>query len=108
MTDPVAPQDCRLPQQVLSVTEVVAAARCEFGAVRRREVALGWRVPPCGAQSVAHCTDDGCDTHHDAMSQRLSALGDAFEAEVIAALIAEHGLWQPGAPRWGLAGGGVA
>lgn len=81
-----------------TVTDLVTAARCEYAAIRRFELRQGWRLLPCGARTAQQCEDPDCPTHHDALSERLTTLGDTFERTTLEELLTQHGTWTPGSP----------
>ena len=62
---------------IYSATDLVTAAECEFAAARRADETLG--VIPRAELPV------------DALTQRAAAMGDAFEARIVEAYLAEHG-----------------
>ena len=75
-----------------SVTELVAATQCEYGAARAYELKQGWRLAPCGLPVGQHCGDQDCAVHGaDEMLTRLAQLGDAHEQDFLAQLQARFG-----------------
>lgn len=73
--------------QTTSVTELVTATQCQFGAARAYELQQGWRVAPCGLPVMQRCGDPDCAVHgRDEMLQRLAELGDAHEQDFLAQL----------------------
>lgn len=71
-----APQDL-----IYSASDLVTASECEYRSLRLLDERLGRTGKPGFAR--------------DAMLERASELGDAFEHKILGELVAEHGAWDP-------------
>lgn len=90
MPQPSPPMETR--RLTTSVTELVGATQCEFGAARRYELRQGWRLPACGHAPGDSCGNSECPQHGaDEMLDRLAKLGDRHEQDFLAQLQQKYG-----------------
>ncbi|ALE93416.1 nuclease [Arthrobacter alpinus] len=66
---------------IFSASDLVVASECQYKSLRILDTKLGRADKP--------------DFPEDAMLQRASKLGDAFEHKILAELVTQHGTWDP-------------